>query len=210
MKVVVFADVHANIDAFELMVKENTDADLFISLGDIVNYSPFNNECVDLLESLPNAIKIRGNHEDAFLAGKYAGKNIIATAFFEHSYQSFDRNNEIKKYVDSYEDFGYEFRHTIYDDYIYPDSSISFTKNYMIGHSHRQFHLIDGDKMLVNPGSVGQNRINIKYGQYLVFYPKKRKLEFKNILLNIDKLLSEMEAKGYPKICLDYYKSKIK
>jgi len=210
MKIIVFGDVHGNIDAFEAMVNATKDADLYICLGDIVNYCPFSNECVDLLEDLPYAIRIKGNHEDAFISGSYNGKNEIAKAFFESAYQNFTRFSEIKEYVDSYENFGYEFVHTLNNEYIYADSTIEFSRNYMIAHSHRQYVIKYKDNILYNPGSIGQNRVNIEKGEYLIFYPDKNKVELEYIDINIERVLNEMKIRNYPNICIDYFNSKRK
>ena len=67
MKVCLFSDVHGNLPAMEKMLALSADADLYISLGDIVNYGPWSNECVELLNSIKYKICIRGNHEDAFM-----------------------------------------------------------------------------------------------------------------------------------------------
>lgn len=208
MKIAVFSDIHGNISAFESFVKATKDVDLHICLGDVVNYCPHSNECVDLLESLPNTIKIIGNHEEAFVNGVYEGKHPVSRAFFEHAYHRFDRLEQISKYVESHTEYGYTFIHTILDSYIYADSIVDLDTSYMIGHSHRQYKITSNENQLYNPGSVGQNRINIEEGQYLIFYPKTNKVEMKSIKVDIDKVINEMKALGYPPICTDYFLSK--
>ena len=78
MKVLVLSDVHGNLPSLEHVLKSEKSFDLLISLGDVVNYGPWSNECVDLLDTLENKILLKGNHEDAFLSGTYLGDNIIA------------------------------------------------------------------------------------------------------------------------------------
>lgn len=210
MKILVFSDIHGNLAAFEQMLSQNKDVDMHISLGDVVNYSPFSNECVDLLDTLPNCIKLIGNHEEAFIEGHYAGKHPVAQAFFQTAFPSFERREKILSYLPAYENFGFCFVHTIFDSYIYPDSDISFDKNYMIGHSHRQYMLRSGDNVLYNPGSIGQNRLNLKHGQYLIFYPETQTIELKSVEYDVQKLIKEMKVRQYPKICIDYFLSKNK
>lgn len=210
MKIVVFSDIHGNLAAFEKMLHANSDADMYISLGDVVNYSPFSNECVDLLETLPNTIKLIGNHEEAFITGKYEGKHPIAQAFFQTTFPIFNRKETILSYKSSYENFGFCFVHTILDSYIYPNSEIIFNKNYMIGHSHRQYILKSRDNILYNPGSIGQNRMNIQMGQYLIFYPETKIIEMKSIDYDFNTLIKEMKNRKYPHICIDYFLSKNK
>ena len=69
MKIVVFGDVHGNLPALELMVDDAKKVDQYICLGDVVNYGPWSNECVQFIAELGNCIKIKGNHEDYFIDG---------------------------------------------------------------------------------------------------------------------------------------------
>lgn len=69
MKVIVVSDIHGNLPALEKLFKKETDWDLCISLGDVVNYGPWGNECVDFLEGLSKKILLKGNHEEYFIKG---------------------------------------------------------------------------------------------------------------------------------------------
>jgi len=51
VKVLVISDVHGNLPALERVLDNNNDVDLVISLGDVVNYGPWSNECVQLLQA---------------------------------------------------------------------------------------------------------------------------------------------------------------
>ena len=70
MKIVVFGDVHGNLPALELMVDVAGNVDQYVCLGDVVNYGPWSNECVQFISELENCIKIRGNHEDSIKFAK--------------------------------------------------------------------------------------------------------------------------------------------
>ena len=67
MKIAFFSDIHGNLPALEIAVKKSGKVDGYYILGDVVNYGPWSNECVQMLETLPNCIKILGNHEDYFI-----------------------------------------------------------------------------------------------------------------------------------------------
>ena len=82
MQILIISDVHGNLPALEYVLKSEPNSDLVISLGDVVNYGPWSNECVELLETLPNKILLKGNHEEAFINGAYPGENPIAKSFF--------------------------------------------------------------------------------------------------------------------------------
>ena len=60
MIVTVFGDVHGNLPALEkLFAIETSATDLFVCHGDLVNYGPWSNECVDFLETKNNCIKLK-------------------------------------------------------------------------------------------------------------------------------------------------------
>ncbi len=67
MRVLIISDIHANLSAFEAVLKDaQGDWDYVWCLGDVVGYGPDPNECVDLLRSLPH-LALAGNHDWAAL-----------------------------------------------------------------------------------------------------------------------------------------------
>lgn len=209
MKLLVFSDVHGNLPALETMLKKAGKVDGYISLGDVVNYGPWSNECVDLIATLPNAVLLQGNHERYFLSGNYDCTNKIAQAFFKFCYPSFKRQDKIKTYRPTYKLNGFTFTHTIKDEqYVYPDSSIVLDKNYVIGHSHHQFEISQPPFILYNPGSVGQNRKHINVINYMTLETDGMKFSKHAAAYNVDTVIDEMQRLGYPAICIKYYKQK--
>ena len=83
MKIAFFSDIHGNMPALEIAIKDAGVVDGFIVLGDVVNYGPWSNECVALLDSLQNCNLIKGNQEDCFIQGKYDGDNWLVSEFFK-------------------------------------------------------------------------------------------------------------------------------
>jgi predicted phosphodiesterase len=67
MRVLVISDIHANLTAFQTVLKDaKGEWDFIWCLGDVVGYGPDPNECVDLLRSLPH-LCLAGNHDWAAL-----------------------------------------------------------------------------------------------------------------------------------------------
>lgn len=67
MRIVVVADVHANLEAFEAVLqhaRDNGGVDAIWSLGDLVGYGPDPMPCIDLLQSFEHEA-IAGNHDYA-------------------------------------------------------------------------------------------------------------------------------------------------
>jgi diadenosine tetraphosphatase ApaH/serine/threonine PP2A family protein phosphatase len=70
MRIGIFSDTHANIEALTAVVKsyEKERIDKFVCLGDTVGYGGSPNECCDIVREL-SAFTILGNH-DAAVAGR--------------------------------------------------------------------------------------------------------------------------------------------
>ena len=184
MKVTVFADAHGNIEALEKIVFFESDSDLFICLGDAIGYGPYNDECIDLLNSI-NAIYIKGNHEKMFING-FPDENCskIAKDFFEISYSYFtkQKKEKIRQLPTEYRIKNYIFTHSLLDRYIYPNTNIdilNMSGNYIIGHSHIQFKLANSDLTIICVGSIGQNRVRKSVAEYAIYYLDKDEIEFK-------------------------------
>lgn len=208
MRIIIYSDVHGNLPAFEKMLKTAGECDGYICLGDLVNYGPWGNECVDLAVSLSNSIIIMGNHEEAFLNGFYPGNNLIVQDFFTITYSRFNRRESIRSFVESYYLDQFVCRHTVGNSYVYPDTQMILDNNYIIGHSHHQFKYVNSTFVLYNAGSVGQNRKYINEINYLIYDTDIKSIEMKSILYNVDLVINEMKNLGYPQNCLNYYLNK--
>lgn len=208
MRTVIFSDLHGNIIALEKLISLHTDIKNWISLGDNINYGPWSNECVDILESKLNCKSILGNHEEAFLAGQYNGTHPVVIQFFDHCIATFDKYCVIDKYTSELTFEDYHLVHTLENRYIYSDSEVTIDRNYMIGHSHEQYIIKRNGFNIVNPGSLGQNRLFINMGNYLIYDHEKNIFEKRHFTFNIDLFIQEMIAQKYPKDCINYYKDK--
>lgn len=208
MRVAVFGDIHGNLPALEVMLKDAGRVDAYICLGDIVNYGPWSNECVERVAGLKHCDVIIGNHEKYFLSGKYDGNNRLVETFFNFCIRDFKGYDLISNFPQSYILGSYLFIHTIADRIIYPDSKIDLERNYVIGHSHHQFKIEQGQYNLFSAGSVGQNRMYVDVINYLIYYPEADKFEMRNITYNENLIIDEMKAKRYPQVCIDYYNGK--
>ena len=212
MRYLIFGDVHGNLPALEALLKvEKNNYDRLISHGDIVNYGPWSNECVQLLSTLPGLIALKGNHEDNYINGNYSGSNKVAKTFFEFCYPKFSQFDLIEKYGISFNLFDFEVTHTIGGIYIYPDtdlSQIQLVKNYIIGHSHYQFDRIVDGRRIINTGSIGQNRKMINVAEYIMYDDVEKTIKMKTFDYDIDTVINKMESEDYPQLCVDYYRNK--
>jgi predicted phosphodiesterase len=208
VKLAVFGDVHGNLPAFEVMLEHTQEVDAYLCLGDVVGYGPWSNECIDRIVELPGLVFIRGNHEDDYLAGRYPGSHPVAAAFFEYCHPQFDRYDAIRNLPEEHVLNGVVFRHTIMGRTIYPDSAVEIDRDHVIGHSHHQFNRRIGPHRLLNAGSVGQNRAQINVVNWLTYDLKADSFELHAEVYDVDVLVDEMVARGYPQPCVDYYRAK--
>lgn len=210
MKVLIYSDVHGNLPAFEKMLEKEGYCDKYICLGDLVNYGPWSNECVELAMSLPNSIIIKGNHEEAFIKGKYPGNIELVLSFFKKTRANFTKVQEINRFVNETTLDHFICSHTINDLYIYPDTNIELENNFIIGHSHHQFRYSKNEFVLFNAGSVGQNRKFINEINYLIYNTETKNISMESILYDIEPIIRQMKKENYPKLCIDYYLQKEK
>jgi len=208
LKVAFLSDIHGNLPALEIAIKDVGEVDGYFVLGDVVNYGPWSNECVEMLEDLQNCKKIRGNHEHYFITGQCDSDNYLANEFFNHCYSDFIEVSAIQKYeIESqFEDF--TCIHTLEDGYIFQDTDINLDENFIIGHSHRQFKIDNNGYLLINPGSVGQNREFINEINFMVYDTISCDIDFRSVLYDVNIVIDQMKNMDYPKICLDYYINK--
>ena len=75
MRVLVISDVHANLTALDEVLADANSAewlgrtgfDAIWSLGDIVGYGPWPNECIERLQQFDGHVRVAGNHDWAAL-----------------------------------------------------------------------------------------------------------------------------------------------
>lgn len=209
MRYLVFSDVHGNLPALEAVLEKEKEVSGYINLGDVVNYGPWSNECVELIDSLENCTNIVGNHEDYFISGNCPVENPLVQAFFEKTFSGFKQSEKIRKYEERKIFNDFLLIHTLGEkNYVFRDSQVDLQDNSLIGHSHQQYIRYLNGFFLGNPGSVGQNRKFINLSNYMIWNMESGEFQMKSMPYNLDYLLTEMEKQEYPVECIDYYKNK--
>jgi predicted phosphodiesterase len=211
MIVAVFSDVHGNLPALSaFLAATRAIVDQYLCLGDVVNYGPWNDECLEIVVSLPGVRFIEGNHERLFLGtDAIEFQQPLVHEFYEHSSRSFSRRDLIRDLAVQCELGSFACRHTLGTARIFRDSEVELERSFMIGHSHQQFAIARDGYNLINPGSVGQNRSNLAIAQYALFNSGTEAVELCSIEYTYETLLREMQARGYSDRCLQYYRSKL-
>jgi len=180
-KVAIISDIHANIYAFssvmEIINKKNIDH--IIVAGDIVGYYYWPDKVIKKIMMDSRFHCIKGNH-DSLLENIYKNKDQMKKykKKFGSSYQitleKLDANQlnwlfNLPKELDlKIDNQTFSIRHGSIlseEEYIYPDSTsdkllnnYSHSKYTIFGHTHYPFIHTNKNKILINPGSVGQPR----------------------------------------------------
>jgi putative phosphoesterase len=186
MKILILSDIHGNLDAFTA-IRETYD-ELWI-LGDIVNYGPQPRETLEAVMAAASVV-IQGNHDHA--VGHYDDTGWSAAlrevAEVTRRFTSAQLNAQQKAWLRSLplntrlerEGTLFHLVHATPSNPHYghldPDSvewavELEQTRAdvLLIGHSHVPFVRRVGDKLIVNPGSVGQPRSGDAHASYAVW-----------------------------------------
>lgn len=204
MRLVILSDIHGNLPALELVMKEvaKQSPDKIICLGDLVGYGPQPNECVEIIRE-SNIPTVLGNHDGA-LVGK------VPIAMFREpnatllKWSMNELTEENKSFLNS-------IPYTMTEDnwiaahahpenpesWKYLESAIDCRKLLatfpdevdfcFVGHTHKPvlvpgelgvFGLQKGNKYVINPGSVGQSRDNDGRASFCVLDTEKFEHEF--------------------------------
>ena len=165
----IISDVHANHPALKLALEfaKSNNIECIISLGDMVDYNPYNNEVLQLLFECNLLIAIRGNH-DYF--------SIFMDDVITH-YEKLKIDPTLAKLVEALPtldvvQFGTKkilLCHSnpwVDDNYIFPNDTPMFDdllenipcNGFFYGHTHFVTYYENFNKIVFNPGSLGASR----------------------------------------------------
>jgi predicted phosphodiesterase len=176
MRLCIISDLHANLEALSVLPR---DYDELWVLGDLVNYGPNPAEAIDFVRSHAS-ITIRSNHDHSVGFGADCGcsPRFRAMAEATRDYTCSVLSAADKQFLRDLptcacRDVGgntFFLCHATPSDFLYeyrpPDSPLwerdeearSGADVVLAGHTHLQFARRFGERMVVNPGSLGQSK----------------------------------------------------
>jgi predicted phosphodiesterase len=208
MRYAIFSDIHANLPALETFIEATRRrADAYLCLGDAVDYGPWNDECLDLIFALPGIVFLEGNHERLFSgADPIENQPPLARQFFHASRAFFTREEALRDLPNFVKVGEFGAQHTIADLRLFPDTPLEVSGKHFVGHSHYQFRRdFPGGGVLVNCGSVGQNRRRIDLVSYALYDTRTGDIRLEERPYPVDLFIAELRLRGYPQECIDYY-----
>ena len=179
MKICVFSDIHGNGPAFDAALGGilSEQANINIFLGDLCGYYYNQMEILPRLRAIPNLVSLRGNHDSMFV-DIYNGNENIRQNYLNRYGKSMEKLLQVdspelvtwlSKLPDTIilEDFdvccchGSPWAPT--DGYVYPDTPLNQFETFdssifILGNTHYPMRKRIGEKIIINPGSLGQPR----------------------------------------------------
>ena len=205
----VISDIHSNLEALE-RVLEKIDSERILCCGDIVGYYTKPDECIEKINQL-KTISVTGNHDLACVTGNANGFNPYAKeAIYWTRKVIKDRNVEFLR------NLKHKIRLKIdnvnimivhgsprdpINEYIFPYIPDSTLKSFLesenvdiliMGHTHVPFAKKFGDKLVFNPGSVGQPRDGNNKASFAFLDVPNKEVEIHRVEYNIDEVVTSL------------------
>ena len=210
MRVAVIADIHSNLPALEAVFEDIGEARIYCN-GDLVGYNPYPNEVIELVKK-HNVICTFGNHDYAILTGATAWFNphaakalkwtrehvskerleCLAALPFSHSSEFYMVHGSPKNYLDEYvtEDYPEKVLEGFFDQI--------GREVICLAHTHVPFVKDLGERLLFNPGSVGQPRDWDTRASYALLDLEQRRVEIKRVKYDIEMVVEAVIEAGLP------------
>jgi len=220
MRILLVADLHANIFALENILSENkNNYDLFVHLGDSIGIGPFPVETTECLQQIKNSILIMGNHEEYLLKGvsEINHEDMSDAEKMHHQWIqemiSMKLKNSIlcypySKTIDYYNN-KINFIHSLYKNNKFsfiPYDHIELEKYFntiaadlvCFGHSHKMLEFKVENKILINPGCSGCSKSEFGTYGYLDFDGNQIRFTEKKVNILKDKIINELHSRKVP------------
>lgn len=206
MRLGVISDIHGNLPALKKVLPELGDVDRLICLGDIAGYNPYLGECLELVQDTCDLV-LQGNHDRLETQGlnqqavtgiRYAKKNLS-----EEQKQHLQSLPEKKDVFDT--DYLSVHSHPErVDEYVMPRDFprmrpyLDDYRGIFLGHTHDQHVAVIDDRLILNPGSVGQPRDGDPRAAYAIVDTEPGEYSFGRVEYDVDKVVEKIEDSGLP------------
>ena len=174
MKILIMSDIHANMPALNMIAPYIDSVDKVICLGDAVGYNQYVNPVIDFLRT-NNVQCIMGNHDHYMLHDFTRPVNDNVKYWVQYARDNITPENKLwLSKLPDYLEFNTDGEKFLcchaspwnhLEEYIYPDNNKRiddlFNLQYnviCIGHTHHPMEFKRNNKLVLNPGSVGQSR----------------------------------------------------
>lgn len=211
MRIAAIADIHSNIYALEAVIKdiENKNVDLIVCLGDLVGYSTFSDEVIDLIRQR-KIMTIMGNYDEAvgrelMICGcDYPDPKDMENASISLNWTIDNTSEDNKAFLRdlpkemklTFENKRVVFLHgstRMLNEYLKENSKeaeevmAEFDNDILVcGHTHKPYYKKYGEKLLVNAGSVGKPKSGNPNANYVIIDMKDNNVDVEKIEVAYD------------------------
>lgn len=225
MKIAVISDIHSNFNALKEVIYaiNKSDCDFKICLGDMVGYYDKPHEVIECLKYYDFKC-IKGNH-DRYMTGeiKYNIKNKDIYGIERQRKLLSSEDILFLKNCTDYFEFQYKnkkycFCHSLKDDcevYLKDENDILNRFNdiekydyYFYGHTHRKKYFNIKNHVIINPGSVGQQRDRSFKPSFCIMDVGREEWKIISAEYDIKKYVCSLIKKGYDKRLTDIFTRK--
>jgi putative phosphoesterase len=210
MQIGLISDIHGNLPALETVLSDMPAVDQIVCLGDVIGYNPWPSECVERVREIAS-VTVQGNHDRTVRTPETYRANQMAYAGLEYAQEELSEKqlswlDELPRKATVADDqFLIVHDHPeVQDRYVMPhmfSELWSYLDGYYglaLGHTHIQHKEVDGNRLLVNPGSVGQPRDEDPRAAYAVLDTEDVSVEFHRVEYDIDRVINKVESVGLP------------
>lgn len=213
MRLCVFSDIHGNgpafREAYKMIISENADVNIF--LGDLCGYYFDQKEIFMMLQTIPNLISLKGNHDEMFCRIYNGDEDLRQEYFIKYGpSMEFLLQQDVDELINwlgilshsqSIRNLSLSACHgspwSELEGYVYPDSALDKFLDYpestfILGHTHYPMIKAIGDKLIINPGALGQPRGGGCPTYALIEYPS-RKVIFRDIHYSQEELIKQID-----------------
>lgn len=211
MRLGLISDVHANLPALEAVLSDMPESvDEVVCLGDVVGYNPYPVECLELVQEECDYV-LQGNHDREISNPEVYRRNRQAYEGLKLAREELS-DEDVQYLLELPEqteigDTGFLGVHSHpenVDEYVMP-KDFPTVRPYLddydgvfLGHTHVQHEAVIDDRLILNPGSVGQSRDGNPQAGYAVVDTESLETDLRRTSYDIWKVVKEIERTGLP------------
>lgn len=209
MPIGLISDVHGNLPALTAVLADMPPVDAVVCAGDVVGYNPWPAECVDRVRDVCDTV-VQGNHDRTVEnPHRYRGNRMaeagLELAKAELTAEQREWLADLPRTATLAGEFLLVHDHPEHrDKYVHPDEFPTLRRylddhaGVVIGHTHVQHEATVDDRLIVNPGSVGQPRDGVAGAAYAVLHPEDRSVDLHRTGYDVDGVVSRVEESDLP------------